>query len=185
MIEFEHVTTRGGDRGESSLFNGERLRKDDLVFTTLGDIDELSSAIGVARAILRREYPREKRLHKLFESIQRDLIRVGGQVATPERDQLYKKLDHIDADDVERLEKAERSYMQSVKMPERFVLPGDTEAGGFIDLSRSVCRRAERGVVACIRERHMAKLYACQHYLNRLSDLLFVAARWVEQRKAT
>ena len=181
MIEFESVTTRGGDRGESSLFNGERLRKDDTVFTALGDLDELSSTIGLSKAMLTGDGRDAKKIRRVLEDIQMDLIRIGGQVATPERDPLYEKLTVISGEDVESLEKIERKFMAQTDMPRRFILPGSTVVGGYLDLARAVCRRAERQVVACIRDRNMGKLYECQHYLNRLSDLLFVLARWIER----
>lgn len=181
MIEFDQVTTRGGDRGESSLFNGERARKDDILFETLGDIDELSSHIGLARAALNREYLKEGKVNHLLVMVQKDLIRVGGQVATPERDKRYNDLNIIADKDIERLEKSERKYMRQATMPNEFILPGSCEVSARLDVARAVCRRSERRIVACIRDRHMASLYKCQNYINRLSDLLFVLGRYIEQ----
>ncbi|MBT3272920.1 MAG: cob(I)yrinic acid a,c-diamide adenosyltransferase [Spirochaetales bacterium] len=180
MIEFEQVTTRGGDGGESSLYNGERLRKDDVLFVTLGDIDELSSLIGLAKATIRMEYPKEKKIPDVLDSIQGVLIRVGGQVATPEKDPIYDKLSVVTVQDVKRLEKTEKQFLKNLEIKGEFILPGATRAGAFLDIARAVCRRAERDVVTCIRDKYRGKLATCQNYLNRLSDLLFVLARWLE-----
>lgn len=181
MIEFDQVTTRGGDKGESSLNNGERLRKDDAIFTALGDIDELSSSIGVAKAALARDFPKEKPVIDALTMIQEVLVRLAGQVATPETDPLYKLLTILTPQDVARLEKLEKQFMKGVTIGGEFVLPGSSLMGAYLDVSRAVCRRAERAMVTCIRDRGRGKLVLCQNYLNRLSDLLFVLARRVEQ----
>ena len=180
MIEFSHITTRGGDRGESSLYNGSRLRKDDLVFEALGDVDELSSFMGVARAHLKDGKKTERQTSSIIKAIQRNLIRLNGQVATPKRDKLYETLDLITQKDVLRIEKIERKIMKKTEMPNLFILPGSTVGGAHVDVARAVCRRAERRLVACVRERQMAHLAPCQNYLHRLSELLYVLARYVD-----
>ena len=181
MIEFEHITTRGGDRGESSLYNGTRLRKDDLIFETLGDIDELSSFLGVARAILKDGEKAERQASSIVKAIQSALIRLGGQIATPKKDPLYGGLQLITPKDVLRIEKIEQKIMKKTAMPDLFILPGSKIGGAYVDVARAVCRRVERRIVACIRERRMGYLVPCQNYVNRLSDLLFVLARYVEE----
>ena len=177
MIEFDKVTTRGGDRGESSLYNGERRRKDDLLFEAMGDVDELSSHLGVARA-----HCEDRRLAGTIEGIQRTLLQVGAQVATPKNDPLYTKIKCVEEADVVALEEVESDYLRSTDIAGEFVLPGGTPLSAHLDVCRTVCRRAERRIVACIRDRGMIQLAAAQHYLNRLSDFLFVVARNADQR---
>jgi len=176
MIEFEKVTTRGGDRGESSLYNGERRRKDDLLFETMGDIDELSSFLGVAKATCE-----DKKLSELISSVQLTLLNLGAQIATPKSNPLYSKISPVSKDDVKRLEEVEEGYLRRTEIGGEFVLPGENLLSAQLDVARAVCRRAERKVVACIREREMIQLAAGQNYLNRLSDLLFILGRNVGQ----
>ncbi len=176
MIEFEKVTTRGGDRGETSLYNGERRRKDDLLFETMGDIDELSSFLGVAKATCE-----DKRLSELISSVQRTLLNLGAQIATPKTDPLYAKISPVSKDDVKRLEEVEEGYLGRTEIGAEFILPGENLLSAQLDVARTVCRRAERKVVACIRDREMIQLAAGQNYLNRLSDLLFIVARNVAE----
>lgn len=177
MVEFDKVTTRGGDRGETSLFNGERRRKDDLLFDAMGDVDELSSQLGVAKAACTN-----RKLVALLSEVQQKLLAVGAQIATPKNDPHYGKIVFLSDKEVVDLEKIEASYLERTEIGAKFVLPGDDLLSAHLDVARAVCRRAERRIVACIRERGMIQLASAQHYLNRLSDLLFVLARHVTQR---
>lgn len=178
MIEFDKVTTRGGDRGESSLYNGERRRKDDLLFETMGDVDELSAQLGMAKA-----HCGNRRLSSTIDGIQRTLIRIGAQIATPKSDPLYAKIKTVEETDVVAVEELEADYLRSTNIAGEFVLAGENPLSACLDVSRTVCRRAERRVVACIRDRGMIQLASSQHYLNRLSDLLFVLARNAAQTR--
>ncbi|HUX14623.1 MAG TPA: cob(I)yrinic acid a,c-diamide adenosyltransferase [Spirochaetia bacterium] len=177
MIEFDRVTTRGGDGGESSLYNGERRRKDDLVFHALGDVDETSACIGIARAYSADSLTRDE----LFAA-QQVLFKVGAQLATPSSDPLHSPIKPVEQSDIDRLERSQRVLMARVDLGSEFVTPGDTILGAHIDHARTVVRRAERTVVQCIRDRHMFGLALAQNYLNRLSDYLFVLARAADQR---
>lgn len=176
MIEFDRVTTRGGDRGESSLFNGERRRKDDLLFHALGDVDEASVCIGVARSHTAQGRAREE----LFQA-QQVLFKVGAEIATPAGDPLHKQIRRVEQADIDKLERSQKSWMADTEIGSGFVTPGDTILGAFLDQARAVVRRAERTVVACIRDRGMTDLASSQNYLNRLSDYLFVLARAADQ----
>ncbi len=175
--EFELVTTRGGDRGESGYYSGERRRKDDLVFAALGDIDETNSAIGVARAALNAARNDDFGLLEL----QRRLLRLSSMVATSPGHELYAAFDHIGDSDVTALERRQRELLAVTRIDPVFVLPGSSGVSAAVDLARSVCRRAERTLVAVIRERARHDLHLCQNYLNRLSDYLFILARHVDQ----
>ncbi|MFQ3619615.1 MAG: cob(I)yrinic acid a,c-diamide adenosyltransferase [Spirochaetales bacterium] len=176
---FEAITTRGGDEGLSTLYNGERRPKDDPIFCVLGDLDELNSFLGwvksskEASAILRER----------IETLQRALFRVGAMVATPPTDPLFASLDKITDQDLFQLEALEHRVLESVEIPERFVLPGSTSLSAQLDICRTICRRAERSLVTLIRQRGIQELFPCQRYINRMSDYLYLLARWAEGEK--
>jgi cob(I)alamin adenosyltransferase len=181
-IEFDRVTTRGGDGGETSLYNGERRRKDDPLFEALGDLDELSSFLGVVKVDLRFMGGVEGHTGvQRIEAIQKVLLRAGAQIATPSADPRYKGLDHVTSRDVFNLEKEEKALLGVTMIEPSFILPGGNAFSAGTDIARAVCRRAERRVVALIRERGSVELADVQRYLNRLSDFLFVLARKAEQ----
>ena len=177
MLEFETVTTRGGDRGETSLYDGSRLRKDDLLFDTMGDLDELNSFVGLVKSSCRDEMKRSRKLIRNLEQFQNDLLRIGAMIATPINTELYKTIKPIKKADVEHIEALEHSLLGDTEIAEAFVLPGETKSAAYTDVARTICRRAERQIVRCIRDRSLAHLIPCQHYLNRFSDYLFVLAR--------
>ncbi len=176
MIEFDKVTTRGGDRGESSLYNGERRRKDDPLFEAMGDVDELSSQLGVVRATAGNGA-----LSGEVEGIQATLLQIGAQIATPKGDPLYATLRFVTDEELVALEKIEKEYLARTSIGDKFVLSGQSLLSAQIDVARAVCRRAERRVVSCIRNAGMIELAPAQRYLNRLSDFLFIVARHFEQ----
>jgi cob(I)alamin adenosyltransferase len=177
MLEFEQVTTRGGDYGESSLYDGSRLRKDDVLFAAMGDIDELSSHLGLLKASLSRKNRRRRAIVDEIQSAQETLIRIGSMVATPKASELYASIAVLERRDIERIETIEHALLSHTEVPDRFVLPGESAEAAFADVARAVCRRAERSLIACIRDRELGHLAICQNYLNRLSDYLFILAR--------
>lgn len=179
MLEFDQITTRGGDLGESSLYNGERRAKDEAIFESLGDIDELSSHLGLVKHGVRSAgFSLEA---DTLEGIQKRLILLGGEIATPRSAPLFHKIEHLSAEDIEWLEAAEYLLLKETEIPPLFVLPGKTELGARTDIARSVCRRAERSLVRCIRREGMIHLARGQNFINRLSDYLFVLGRRIEQ----
>jgi cob(I)alamin adenosyltransferase len=171
-MEFDKVTTRGGDRGDSSLYNGDRLSKDDLLFEALGDLDELVSCLVLLRAGISHAGYRKD----LF-AVQKRLFLLGSQIATPSSDPLYKSLVVLGQKDIEFLERLEKKIMEVTKIESAFVIPGENEASARADLARAVTRRLERRIVGCIRKRGMIELADGQRFVNRLSDYLFVLAR--------
>ena len=177
QYEFSQVTTRGGDGGETSIANGERRRKDDLLFHTLGSMDELSSQLGVVRASL------EKKPAQDILTVQERLQVIGGMLAVPKRSERYEKIRKIDGKDIEELEKREYRLMQHCKVPDKFVLPGNSLKAAYAHVARAVCRRGERWMVSCIRERGLNHLIPAQQYLNRLADYLFILGLWIEQNE--
>ena len=160
----------------SHLADGEPRRKDDPLFEALGDVDELTSWLGVVRSSTKSE-----KLRKELAHIQENLLAVGAQVATPRLSPLYRTLKFLEDRELKRLEAAEKQLLSKTEIAPRFVLPGDVPLAAWIDVARTVCRRSERHVVALIRNAGMIHLALCQNYLNRLSDYLFVLARGVTQ----
>jgi len=157
------ITTRTGDAGETGLGDGSRVPKDSPRVRALGDIDELNSAIGV---LLAEELPPE--LRDALGEIQHDLFDLGGELSIPGHALLG------DAH-VARLEARLEAWNAGLPPLKEFILPGGTRAAACAHLARTVCRRAERGVVA-LGKKDKISAHA-RRYLNRLSDLLFVAAR--------
>ena len=177
-MEFKQITTRGGDRGDSSLYNGERRGKDELIFECLGDIDELSSWLGLIKVKLSAlAGPEDTASSAVLEGIQKRLILMGGEVATPRSAALFHKIEHLNGDDILWLEEAEHAILEQTTIPPLFVLAGGNEISALTDIGRTICRRTERSLVRCIRKEGMIHLAEAQHFLNRLSDYLFVLAR--------
>lgn len=164
------IYTRRGDDGSTGLFGGPRVRKDDLRVAAYGDIDELNSALGVAR----EELP-EGDLRALADSLQSELFTLGAQLATPDAAAAPKEVPRIGAQQVERLEREIDRLTEELPPMKNFILPGGSRAGAALHLCRTVCRRAERKVVELAESAPVAA--EALAYVNRLSDLLFVMAR--------
>ncbi len=165
MSEHENnppVSTGRGDDGTTTLLGSGRMGKDDPRIVVLGDVDEASSALGLARAEAKGE------LAELLLELQRLLYRVMGDVAMPKED------DFVGKGDLDLVDRALEDWRGRTEIPKEFVVPGESHLGALLDVSRSVVRRAERSLVAAgYGEGHP---YAVK-VVNRLSDLLFVVAR--------
>jgi cob(I)alamin adenosyltransferase len=171
------IYTRGGDRGETGLADGSRVRKDELRVAAYGDIDELNSVLGLALAETRR-----RDLRSTLGHVQRDLFALGAQLADPARRLAGRKAKAAVAEShVERLEREIDRCEAGLEPLRAFILPGGSRVGALLHLARTVCRRAERTVVALARRNDVDPQVVA--YLNRLSDLLFVLAR-LENRRA-
>ncbi|TMC27701.1 MAG: cob(I)yrinic acid a,c-diamide adenosyltransferase [Chloroflexi bacterium] len=168
------VTTRTGDGGDTSLFSKDRVRKTDPRIDALGDLDEAQSAIGMARAMA----PRSSLGRELLE-LQRGLYVAMSEVATPRLD-LARLPQRIDAAALERLDRALEKVRASVRVEGRFVIPGETRIAAAVDYARTVARRAERSVVACV-DAGLVDADPLLPWLNRASDFLFVLARASER----
>lgn len=161
------ITTRTGDAGETGLGDGSRVSKAALRVQALGEVDELNSAIGV---LLAEEPPAPVR-DALLE-VQHDLFDLGGELSIPGHRLLGEA-------PVERLERQLEAWNRELAPLREFILPGGTRAGAAAHLARTVCRRAERAVVALGAKETVGA--PALRYLNRLSDLLFVAGRLVNR----
>jgi cob(I)alamin adenosyltransferase len=156
------VSTRRGDDGTTTLLGAGRLSKSDARVIVLGDVDEASSFVGLARA------ESDGDIAELLIGLQRLLYRVMGDVAMTEEKNV------VGSTDLEYLEAALEEWRDRTEIPEEFVVPGESRLGALLDVARSVVRRAERSLVAAgYAEEHPDALKA----VNRLSDLLFVVAR--------
>ena len=161
------IYTRTGDAGTTGLGDGSRTSKDSARVAAMGDVDELNSLIGV---ILCEELPAE--LRPLLTGIQHDLFDLGGEMSIPGATLLK-------ATQPGRLEVAIDRYNAELEPLKEFILPGGTRAAALVHQARTVCRRAERKVVALAAQEAVSD--AGRQYLNRLSDLLFVLARWINK----
>ena len=161
------IYTRRGDDGSTGLFGGPRVRKDDLRVAAYGDVDELNSALGVAREELSAD------LLQLVDELQSELFTLGSELATPDAEKAPKEVPRVTAQHVERLEREIDRLTAELPEMRNFILPGGSRAGAALHLCRTICRRAERQMVALGEGVSQTTLA----YINRLSDLLFTMAR--------
>lgn len=204
-IDFSMITTRGGDTGKSSLFGGERRFKSEPVFAVLGDIDELVSVIGLARASLTASAEQEsgdrglrgserniRHLHHdmkdRIREIQKELQNISALIATPLSG--LNKIRPLGKDEsawveylneiLDGLETSEEQYMAHIRL-DGFIIPGDEEQSARLDVARTVCRRVERQFISFMQSLSTEYYRLVQNYINRLSDLLFILGRFIEQ----
>lgn len=166
------IYTKTGDKGETSLYKGGRVPKDEPRLEAYGTLDELNSVLGLASAHL----PAEAELSPVRQQlarIQKDLFSLGAQLATRGAD---KPAWHIKPEDIQALETAIDQMETELTPLTTFILPGGHPAGAAFHLARTVCRRAEREAIRA-REAGCELSPVAIRYLNRLSDHLFVAAR--------
>jgi cob(I)alamin adenosyltransferase len=170
MIYLSRIYTKSGDKGETGLGDGQRVSKDHPRVAAYGEVDELNAVIGVALTLAEVPEP------ELLRSIQNDLFDVGADlcVPAPEGEVPGKRL-RVTAGQAENLEKAIDRHNENLEPLRSFILPGGTSAAAHLHVARTVCRRAERSVVALMRAEQVNPHVLI--YLNRLSDLLFVLAR--------
>ena len=181
------IYTKGGDGGETSLFDQTRVSKADQRVDAYGEVDELNACLGAAVALLARRPEDGSHIeggsHDIkasLEQIQKDLFALGAMLADPSSKIAPRVTKAAVGDaDVERLEQIIDRLESELPPLRRFILPGGSAAGAMLHVARTVCRRAERRVVAL---GSGAAAPAVVVYLNRLSDLLFVMARAVNHR---
>ncbi|MCF2137687.1 MAG: cob(I)yrinic acid a,c-diamide adenosyltransferase [Candidatus Thorarchaeota archaeon] len=165
------IYTRNGDDGTTRLLSGEEIAKDSVHVEAYGTVDELMAVLGVAKVFA------QKRLADYIQSIQASLSNIAAELAVDPTTgtDILSKIPRISAEDVEELEHIADELSEELPPLSKFIIPGGTKAASFLHQARTVCRRAERRVVA------MRKDYKINQeiikYLNRLSDLLFVMSR--------
>lgn len=172
------IYTKTGDAGETSLFDGTRVRKADDRVDAYGEVDELNAWLGFARAS-----GVDEEVASMIDQLQRDLHAVGARLADPAR-QIAERVTKavIGEDEVRRLEAWIDRLEAELPPLRRFILPGGSQAGAALHVTRTVCRRAERRMVALADRDAGSVEPLLLVYVNRLSDLLFVLARAVNQR---
>jgi cob(I)alamin adenosyltransferase len=170
MTRLTKITTRRGDDGRTDLASGGRIRKDSRRIEAIGSLDELNSAIGVARSL----HP-QAQIDALLREIQNDLLRLGASLAHHPTSRRKQAAPAFDENRILALEREIAAMQDQLGPLENFILPGGTPAAASLQWARAVCRRAERDVVALSADGKTAP--EIRIYLNRLSDFLFQAAR--------
>jgi cob(I)alamin adenosyltransferase len=163
------ISTRTGDKGETSLFTGERVPKDHPLMQAIGDCDELNAVLAIIRADSTCTLWLKEELFK----VQNILFRLGGDLATPL--EVESKQERMSEQDVKMLDALVSDF--EAKLPEQhaFLLPGGTSLSAHLHLARTVCRRVERDLVTLARSERVNP--ECLRFINRLSDVLFLCAR--------
>lgn len=180
MVVLSKIYTRTGDKGTTALGSGERVLKHDLRIAAYGTVDETNASIGMVRVHLGSGHPG---VDAKLVRVQNDLFDLGADLCVPDRGQKmeYEPL-RISQAQVERLE-AEIDEMNSELKPLRsFVLPGGSPAAAALHVARTISRRAERLMVELAGDPNEPVGTAALQYINRLSDFLFVASRYVNDR---
>ena len=173
MVQLTRIYTKGGDKGSTSLGSGKRVKKHDLRVAAYGTVDEANAAIGVARLHTSGD------MDAILNRVQNDLFDLGADLCQPEDPKDYPALRVIEAQ-VERLEQEIDRLNAELQPLKSFVLSGGTPAAAHLHLARTIARRAERDMTALMEHEEINP--AALRYINRLSDLLFVMARYANDK---
>ena len=172
------ISTRKGDGGRTKLLSGEEVSKNSIRTRAYGDLDEAVSAMGLARALTGVELIREG-----LYAIQRICFVIGAELATSP-DVARRLPNRLEKSDLEVLDRIGADLEEELELPPVFIIPGSTPASAALDLARTVVRRVERGVVAMLETEDGAVVNSnILPYLNRLSDVLFLYARFEEKKQ--
>jgi cob(I)alamin adenosyltransferase len=171
------IYTKTGDSGDTGLFGGSRVGKDHPRVEAYGDVDELNAALGLVRAL--EPMPR---IDEVLVPVQRDLFAFGALLSTPYRDKMRASLEKARIDDarITELEGGIDRCEAELEPLRSFIVPGGTAKAASLHVARTICRRAERRVVALRHNDEIPEIVVV--YLNRLSDLLFMLARVANRR---
>lgn len=177
-MRISKVYTRTGDTGKTRLAGGQEIWKDALRVEAYGTVDELNSVIGLARVFNQDcpESPGRQRMEEWLTGIQHKLFDLGSLLATSPGT-VFRNMPTVTQRDVDGLEAAIDQCQLDLQPLKEFILPGGGRVSGFLHQARTVCRRAERLCVKLSKEESLDVFYIM--YLNRLSDALFVFARWI------
>ena len=182
MVRITKVYTRTGDRGDTALVGGKRVAKDSLRVEAYGAIDELNSIVGLVR-VFNEESLAAGESHRFLDGvlcqIQDELFDLGSELATPP-EFFSVGMYRVGDDEVKRLEKLMDRCQKDLEPLKSFVLPGGGRIGAYLHQCRTVCRRAERDILRLSRSEAVNP--ALLKYVNRLSDLFFVLARWISKQ---
>lgn len=178
MPRLTKIYTRKGDDGTTALSGGQRVPKDSLRVKAYGTVDELNAAIGLALA-----NDLSERLQETLAAVQNELFHLGSDLSFLEEDKEKVDIPQIEQRHVERLEAVIDELTAEVGPLENFILPGGSVGAAALHLARTVCRRAERAVISLAEHEAVGKHVI--PYLNRLSDALFVMARYENQQRGS
>lgn len=179
-IRITKVYTRTGDRGETAVVGGRRIPKDSPRIVAYGTIDELNALLGIVRALAAKEKPAgAARLIEILKRLQNELFDLGSELATP-ADAEYEGMWRVSEAEVRDLERTIDECQKTLEPLKSFVLPGGGTLGAFLHQARTVCRRAEIEILRLSRAEPVSPFVL--RYVNRLSDLLFVLARWIAKQ---
>jgi len=167
------IYTKKGDGGQTSLFGGQKVSKGSARIDAYGSVDELNSVVGMAIS-----FGLSTKGRKYLEEVQHQLFILGADLATPANEKA--RIERIGAPEIRYLEEAIDDLEEDLPPLKNFILPGGSHTGATLHLARTTCRRAERITVACRQEEQISG--HCVTYLNRLSDFLFVLARYENQQ---
>ena len=170
------IYTKTGDKGETGLMGGKRLGKDSLRIAAYGDVDELNAILGICRAL-----NREPHIETMLHHLQRELFELGADLSTPHSEK--HQVPRVREDQVQQLERWIDEIDAQLKPLKNFILPGGGLTAAHLHLARTVCRRTERLIVALARLEEIGAEVV--KYVNRLSDLLFMMARFSNQLEKT
>jgi cob(I)alamin adenosyltransferase len=181
-VRITRVYTRTGDDGTTALVGGTRVPKDCKRIAAYGTIDELNASLGLAR-VFNEERLAEGEGHQWLDDVlrrlQNELFDLGSELATPE-DAVYEGMFRFSEQEVKALERLMDQCQKELEPLKSFILPGGGRIGGFLHQCRTICRRAERDILALSREEPINPCLL--KYVNRLSDAFFVLSRWVGKR---
>lgn len=167
------IYTRGGDKGKTSLLDGTRVPKNSLRVETYGTIDELNSVLGFAK-----NFVSDPDIYEKIHTVQRELFAVAAELADPNGVQFTSKLTE---ELIARFEAWIDSYVAKLNPAQKFIVPGSSKDSGILHVARTVCRRAERLIIALDEQEPVNPLLI--KYVNRLSDVLYTFARYLEEQQ--
>lgn len=169
------VVTKKGDRGTTRFFSGEEVSKSHLRLETYGTLDELVSALGLARSLCR-----DTGVAQILHALQRELFQLGAELATPDPASAPFTVTPLAAEHVTALDAIVKDVESRIRLPAAFIIPGGCQGSAALDLARTICRRLERRMVELREKEHYANPHAIM-YINRLSDVCFLLARAEEK----
>jgi cob(I)alamin adenosyltransferase len=180
-MRITRVYTKTGDKGKTRLAGGQPVWKDAVRVEAYGTVDELNASLGVVRALwlVETKGPIRAEAERELRWMQNKLFDIGGLLATAPG-QSFLNMPRVEAQDVTRLESLIDGWQKDLKPLKEFILPGGGTVASSLHLARTICRRAERCCVSLMRKEPVDVVIIT--YLNRLSDALFVLARWVALR---
>ena len=164
------IYTKTGDKGETSLYDGNRIRKDDIRVECYGTIDELNSFLGFGR-----NFVEDEEICNIIFKIQRELFNVAGELATLDVERFPER---INESHIKYLEYIIDTYIAKIEDINRFIIPGTNKAASSLHVARTVCRRAERRILTLMEGASVSQ--ELLRYVNRLSDTIYTLARYLE-----